>query len=80
MIDIIYKTVKPSHLEKLKIIQNIDNLTLNQLPNVNLSHLHIFWLSFDKAVYGFLHPFLLLKETDFQNILAEVLSREVGHE
>ena len=29
MIDIIYKNVKPSHLEKRKIIQNIDNLTLN---------------------------------------------------
>ena len=26
MIDIIYKTVKPSHLEKLRIIQNINNL------------------------------------------------------
>ena len=26
MIDVIYKTVKPSHLEKLQIIQNINNL------------------------------------------------------
>ena len=26
MIDIIYKTVKPSHLEKLQIIKNINNL------------------------------------------------------
>ena len=26
MIDIIYKTVKPSHLQKLQIIQNINNL------------------------------------------------------
>ena len=26
MIDIIYKTVKPSHLKKLQIIQNIKNL------------------------------------------------------
>ena len=36
MIDIIYKTVKPSHLKKLKIIQNIKNQI-----NV-ISHLHIF--------------------------------------
>ena len=28
MIDIIYKIVNPSHLEKLKIIQNINNLML----------------------------------------------------
>ena len=28
MIDIIYKTVKPSHSKKLQIIQNIKNLTL----------------------------------------------------
>ena len=35
MIDIIYKTVKLSHLKKLKIIQNIKK------PNVP-SHLHIF--------------------------------------
>ena len=26
LIDIIHKTVKPSHLEKLQIIQNINNL------------------------------------------------------
>ena len=26
MVDIIYKTVKPSHLKKLQIIQNIKNL------------------------------------------------------
>ena len=26
MIDIIYKTVKPSHLKKIQIIQNINNL------------------------------------------------------
>ena len=35
MIDIICKTVKPSHLKKLKIMQNIKK------PNVR-SHLHIF--------------------------------------
>ena len=28
MIDVIYKTVKPSHLKKLQIIQNIKNLIL----------------------------------------------------
>ena len=26
LIDIIYKTVKPTHLEKLQIIQNVNNL------------------------------------------------------
>ena len=34
MIDIIYKTIKPPHLKKLQIIQNIKILAL--------SHLHIF--------------------------------------
>ena len=32
LIDVIYKTVKPAHLEKLYIVQNINNVP---------SHLHI---------------------------------------
>ena len=50
LIDIIHKTVKSSHLEKLQIKQNINNVP---------SHLHIFWLNFDKANHSFLHPFRL---------------------
>ena len=34
-------------------------------PNVP-SHLHIFWLNFDKANHSFLRSFLLLGETDFR--------------
>ena len=55
MIDIIYKTVKPSPLKNLQIIQK---------SNVQ-SPLHFFRLNFDKAIYDFLHPFLLLGEKDF---------------
>ena len=60
MIDLIYKTVKPSHLKK------IANHTKNEKPNVP-SHLHIFGLNFDKANHCFPNLFLLLVETDFQN-------------
>ena len=34
-------------------------------PNVP-SHLHIFWLNFDKANHSLFHPFLLLGKTDFR--------------
>ena len=53
MIDIIYKTVKPSHLKKYK------------KPN-DPSLLNIFLLNFDKANHSFLHRFLLSGETDFR--------------
>ena len=46
MIDLVYKTVKPSHLKK------IVNHTKNEKPNVP-SHLHIFGLNFDKANHCF---------------------------
>ena len=42
MIDIIYKTVTPSHLEKLQIIQNVNKFNVS-------SHRHFFWLKFDRA-------------------------------
>ena len=53
MLDIIYKTAKKANYTKYKS------------PNVP-NHLHIFWLNSDKANRSFLHPFLLLGETDFQ--------------
>ena len=31
MLDAIYKTAKPSHLEKLQIMQNINNLMLQAI-------------------------------------------------
>ena len=49
-IDIIRKTVKPSNLEKLQILENIKKLIIP-------SHLHIFWLNFDKANHSLLHSF-----------------------
>ena len=70
MIDIIHKTVKPSHLEKLQIKQNI-----NKVP----SYLHIFWLNFDKANHSFLHP-SRLGGKDFQKLLPGVLSGGLRHE
>ena len=73
MIDIIYKTVKPSYLEKLEIIQN----TNSQMFQVIFI---IFCFNFDKANQSFLQPSLLLGETDFQKILPGVLTGEQGHE
>ena len=52
--DIIYKTVNPSHqLQILQIIQNTNKLMFHS------SHLHIFWLKFDKENHNFLQPFRL---------------------
>ena len=56
MIDIIYKAIT---------FEKIANHTKYKKSNVP-SHLHIFWLNFDKANHSFLHPFLLLGETDFR--------------
>ena len=58
MIDIIHKTAKPSNLQKLESIQNIKNLMFQVI-------FIFFWMNFDKANHSFLHPFLLLEETDF---------------
>ena len=52
LIDIIYKTVKPSHLEKLKIIRNVDKPMFQAI-------VIFFWLNFDRANHSFLHPFCL---------------------
>ena len=60
MIDIIYKTVKPSHLKN-----HIKYHTKYTKRNVQ-SHLHIFGLNFDKANHSFLQPILLLREIDFR--------------
>ena len=49
------------------IFRKITNQTKCKKPNVP-SHLYIFRLNFDKANHSFLHPFLLLKGKDFQNI------------
>ena len=66
MIDIIYKTVKLSHLKKLQIIQNMK-------PNVS-SHLHIFWLNFNKTNYSFLHLFLLFGKQIFERMVPGAMS------
>ena len=57
MVDIIYKTVKPSPLKKLQVIQNIKNLMFQVI--------FIFsdWILTN---HSFLHPFLLFGETDFR--------------
>ena len=47
-----------SHLKKLQIMQNIKKTFIP-------SHLHIFWLKFDKENYSFLYPFLLLEKKGF---------------
>ena len=66
LIDIIHKTVKPSHLEKLQIMKNISKQMLQVIS--------IFQQN--KANHSFLHPFRL-GEKDFQNIL---LTGGLGHE
>ena len=56
MIDIIYKAVRLSHLEKLQIIQNVNKL------NVPI-HFDIFRSNFDRENHSSLHPFC--QETRF---------------
>ena len=73
MIDIIYKTVKSSLLKKNA------NHTKYKKSNV-ASHLHIFWLNFDKVNHSFLHPFLLLGEKDFRNNVGRVISFCLGRD
>ena len=69
MIDIIYKTVKPSHSEKLQIIENKNNLMFQFI-----------FTFFDKTNHSFLHPFMLVGLTDFQKTLPGDLSGKKGHE
>ena len=59
MLDTIYKTVNPS-------FERIANDAKYKKPNVP-SYLYIFWLNFDKANHSFLHPCILLRETDFRD-------------
>ena len=70
MIDIVYKTVKPSHLKKLQIIQNINNL----MPQA----VFIFsdWILIKQIIVSST-PFILA-ETDFQKLLPGVLSGRLG--
>ena len=72
MIDIIYKTVKLSHLEKLQIIQNINKLMF-QVIFIFSDRILI-----KKIIVSFTH--FVFGETDFQKILPGVLSGGLGHE
>ena len=70
LIDIIHKTVKPSHLEKLQITQNINKLMFQVI--------FIFsdWILIKQIIVSFT-PFVL-GETDFEKILPGVLNRGTG--
>ena len=72
VIDIIYKTVKPSHLEKLQIIQNVNKLMFQVI--------FIFsdWILIEQIIASSTPS--VLGETDFQKILPGVLSGGLGHE
>ena len=72
LIDIIHKTVKPSHLEKIQIIQNINKVMFQVI--------FIFsdWILIKQIIVSST-PFVL-GETDFQNIASGVLSGGLGHE
>ena len=72
LIDIIHKTVKPSHLEKLQIIQNINKLMFQ------VNFIFSDWILIKQIIVSST-PFVL-GETDFQNILPGVLSGGLGHE
>ena len=71
--DIIYKTVKPSHLEKLEIIRSINNLMFQVI------FIFSAWILI-KQIKVFSTHFCCWGETDFQKILVGVLSGERGHE
>ena len=66
LIDIIYKTVKPSHLEKLQIIQNVNKLMFQVI--------FIFsdWILIEQIIAS--TPYIL-GESDFLEILPGL-----GHE
>ena len=72
LIDIIHKTVKQSHLEKLQIMQNINKLMLQVI--------FIFsdWILIKQIIVSST-PFVM-GEIDFQKILPGVLSEGLGHE
>ena len=66
LIDIIYNTVKSSQLQKLQMIQNINNLMFQVI------FMFSDWILI-KQIIVFSTPFCL-GETDFQKILPRVLS------
>ena len=72
LIDIIYKTVKPSHLKKLQIVQNINELMFQAIL--------IFsdWILIKKIIVS--STLVVFGKTDFQKILPEVLIDELSHE
>ena len=72
LIDIIQKIVKPSHLEKLQMIQNINKLLFQVIFIFSDSIL------IKKIIVSSTH--FVLGETDFQKILPGVLSGGLGHE
>ena len=71
LVDIIHKTVKPPHLEKLHIIQNIK--LMFQVIFTFSDRISI------KQIIVSSTPFVL-GETDFQKILPGVLSGGLAHE
>ena len=71
LIDVTHKIVKPSHLEKLQIIQNINKLMFQVI--FIFSNLILI-----KRIIVSSIPFIL-GETDFRKILPGVLSGGLGH-
>ena len=69
---VIYKIVKSSHLEKLQIIQNINNLMFQVI------FIFSYWILM-KQIIVFSTTFYLGK-TDFQKVLPGVLSGELEYE
>ena len=72
LIDIIHKTVKPSHLEKLQIIQN-GNKLMFQFIFIFSEWMLIKQIKVTSTCF-------VLGKTDFQNILPGVSRDELGHE
>ena len=72
LIDIIYKTVKPSHLAKLQIIQNVNKIMFQVI--------FIFsdWMLIEQIMAS--SNRFVLGETDFQKIIPGVLSWGLGYE
>ena len=72
LIDIIHKAIKPSYLEKLQIIQNINKLMFQVI--------FIFsdWILIKQIIVS--SNIFVLGETDFQKYLPVVLSGGLGHE
>ena len=71
LIDIIHKTVKPSHLQKLQTIQNINKLMLQSFKFSD-------WILIKQIIVSST-PFVS-RETNLQKILPEVLSGGLGHD